>query len=92
MRALVDTRRQNLLTIIPFVALLISVWVCVAVLLWSFSEFEFLLYYMLLYVSFLGVLELASSLDLRLPSQKWLNFAVAFGFFGWVFSLILYFR
>lgn len=82
----------SLLPIItPFIVILISVWVCVAVLLWYFNNFGFLMYYMLMYVSFLGILELASSFDFRLPSRKWLNFVVAIGFLGWILSLIVYF-
>lgn len=85
------TNLYLLSVITPFIVLLISVWVCVAVLLWYFNNFEFTMYYMLMYVSFLGILELASSFDFRLPSRKWLNFVVAIGFLGWILSLIVYF-
>lgn len=86
---MVDTYDSPIIT--PFVAILILIWVCVAVLLWSFSKFEFTLYYLLMYVFSLGSLELASSLSLRLPSRKWLNRAIATGFVGWILCLLVNF-
>lgn len=87
---MVDT--HNVSSITPFVVILTTIWVGVAVLLWSFSEFEFPLYYMLIYVLSLGILELASSLQPQLSSQKWLNRAVIIGFLGWILGMLLYLR
>lgn len=89
MTALVDT--DNITAITPFAVLLISVWLCMTILFWYFGDFGFLKYYILLYVSFLGSLEIAFSLDLRLPPQKWLTLIVAIGFLGWILSLLAYF-
>lgn len=86
---MVKTYNSPIIT--PFVVILISIWVCVAVLLWPFSEFEFIRYYLLMYVFSLGILELASSFSFQLPPRKWLNRAIATGFVGWILCLLMYF-
>lgn len=76
----------------PFIAVLLAAWGCGAVLLWSVSAFDVVLYYLVMYVFSLGILELASSSRLRLPSRVWLNRAITIGFLGWILCLLLYFR
>lgn len=76
---------------LPFIAILISVSIGVIGLLWVLTDFPASAYYMILYVSFLGLLELATALDLRLPAPRWLNLVITLGFVGWIGSLIMYF-
>lgn len=84
------TYSRTVSTVTPFVVVLLAVWGCGGVLLWSVGAFDIVTYYMVMYVFSLGVLELASSSRLQLPSRIWLNRAIVIGFLGWVVSLLLY--
>jgi len=65
-------------------------WVSVGVALRAVGITGLAIYYILMYVSFLGVVELASPHELRPPLQRWLNLTVAIGFLGWLLSLFFY--
>lgn len=82
---------NNLPDILPFVALLILTWSCLGAWLWFVVDVESMIYYTLLYVSFLGVVELGSGFGLELPDRRWLNLMIGGGFVGWMLSLLAYF-
>ncbi|MEF8825360.1 MAG: hypothetical protein V5A27_03320 [Halapricum sp.] len=75
---------------LPWVALLILVWTCLGVWFWGFGGAHASVYASLLYVSFLGVVELGSALGLQLPNRRLLNLTIAAGFGGWVLSISVY--
>jgi len=75
-----------------FAAGLVLAWASVGVILRAVGIAELAIYYTLMYVSFLGVVELASPHELRPPLRRWLNVTVAIGFLGWVVSLLVYFN
>jgi len=76
--------------ILPWVALLILVWACLGVWFWAVGGTHVSVYASLLYVSFLGVVELGSALGLQLPNRRLLNLTVAVGFGGWALGLSAY--
>lgn len=71
-----------------FVALLLGVWIVIGVLLSAYDSFTIPLYYILIYLAFLLLLELGSAYLLRLRNRKWLNVLIGIGFIGW--SVCLY--
>lgn len=82
---------NDLSNVFPFVALLLVTWLCLGAWLWFVVNVEPVIYYSLLYISFLGVVELGSGFGLELPNRRWLNLTIGIGFVGWVFSLLIYF-
>lgn len=78
--------------VLPFVAFLTLVWACLSVWFWGFGGegVHVSVYASLLYISFLGVVELGSALGLHLPDRRFLNLTIAAGFGGWALSLSVY--
>lgn len=74
-----------------FFVLLAAIWCAVSGWFWFVYDGRLTIYYSLLYISFLGVVELGSGFGLQLPKRKWLNLAIVAGFVGWVASLFMYF-
>ena len=74
----------------PFVVFLILVWTCLGIFLWALGVEEVAVYFSLLYVSFLGVVELGSALGLSLPNRRLVDLTIAVGFGGWILSLAVY--
>lgn len=81
---------QNLAALAPFFLLLLVAWTVVAGTLWAFEIAEASLYYLFLYATFLGVIELSTGFAVRLPKRRWLNAAIAVGFVGWAVGLLRY--
>jgi hypothetical protein len=75
---------------LPWIALLLFVWACLGAWFWRFGGTYLSVYASLLYVSFLGVVELGSALGLQLPNRELLNLTIAIGFGGWMLSLVVY--
>lgn len=81
---------QNLTGLAPFFLLLLVAWAVVAGTLWTFGIAEASLYYLFLYATFLGVIELSTGFALRLPKRRRLYAAIAVGLVGWAFGLLRY--
>lgn len=79
------------LDVLPFFTLLALVWACLTAWVWVTDIVDVSVYYSLLYVSFLGVVELGSAFDLRLPNRRWLKLTIATGFGAWMLTLYAYF-
>lgn len=86
-----DSLLPDILETLPFFALLALVWSGLTLWVWFTDIVDVSVYYSLLYVSFLGVVELSSAFDLRLPNRRWLNLTIATGFGAWMLTLFAYF-
>jgi hypothetical protein len=74
-----------------FATAVIVVWISLGVLLWYFGTPNPWIFCSLLYVSFLGMVELSSGFGLSLPDQQSLDLAIGLGFVGWLVSVAVYF-
>jgi hypothetical protein len=86
-----DPGRPVVLDLLPFFALLALVWAGLTTWIWFTDIVDVTVYYSLLYVSFLGVVELSSAFDFRLPDRRWLKLTIATGFGAWMLALYAYF-
>lgn len=93
-RALVDAINESYAKLVTkrvglrrFVVILLSVWTLLALVLYAYDSFSIPLYYVLMYLAFLLVLELGSAYILELRTKRWLYVAIGAGFVGWVVAL-----
>jgi hypothetical protein len=69
---------------------LAATWLLLSTWLVLFEDVSVVIHGCLLYVSFLGVLELCSAFGLKLPDRGRLDVAIVGGFVGWSFGLAMY--
>lgn len=74
-----------------FVAILIGVWILLALVLFTYDSFSPPLYYVLMYLAFLLLLELGSAYLRQLRNKRWLHVLIGVGFVGWIVALFTLF-